>query len=81
MMCILISISVDKILLPRYVNWYMSFRYLPLKVEMIPSCLERTDTVLFAFTTKPILLAVFFRLRRMDSTRPGVFVRNARLSA
>ena len=34
-----ILLSVDEILLPRYVNWFTIFGDLPLKVEITPFCL------------------------------------------
>ena len=39
-MRILTSLSIDEILLPRYVNWSTNIRCLALKVEMAPSCLS-----------------------------------------
>ena len=38
--CRLILLSVDDILLLKYVNWSTNSRCLPLKVEMTPSCLK-----------------------------------------
>ena len=37
---ILTSLSIDEILLPRYVNMCTIFRGLPLKVKMAPYCLK-----------------------------------------
>ena len=48
--CILTSLSVNEILLPRYVNWSTSFRGFPLKVEIASSCLKHINSVLFTFT-------------------------------
>ena len=39
----LTSLSIDKILLPRYVNLSTNFRGLLLKVEMAPSCLKQMN--------------------------------------
>ena len=34
--CMLTLLSIDEMLLPRYVNWSTNFRGLPLTVEMVP---------------------------------------------
>ena len=39
-MCILTLLSVDKILLPRYVNWSINFRGLPSDVGLASFCLK-----------------------------------------
>ena len=49
-MCMLILLSVDEILLPKYGNLSTYSRGLPLKVEMAPSCLKHMGYVLFALT-------------------------------
>ena len=49
-MSILISLSVDETLLPRYVNLSTNFRKPPFEVEMSPSWLKHIQSVLFAFT-------------------------------
>ena len=36
--------------MPRYVNWPTNFWGLPLKIEMAPTHLKRTNFVLSAFT-------------------------------
>ena len=41
----LTSLSVNKILLPRYVNWSTNFRGLPLSEEIVPSCLKHMNCV------------------------------------
>ena len=46
----LTSLSVDEILLLRYVNLSTNFRSLSLWVEIAPSHLKHVDSVLFAFT-------------------------------
>ena len=43
----LASLSVDEILLLRYVNWSTNFRGLPLKVETAPSCLKHMNSVFY----------------------------------
>ena len=45
----LISLSVDEILLPRYLNLSTNFRGLPLRVEKVSSRLKHVYYVLFAF--------------------------------
>ena len=44
--CMLTSLSVDKILLPRYVNLSTNFRGGPLRLEMVPSHLKPMHFVL-----------------------------------
>ena len=44
----LTSLSVDEILLPRYINLSTNFRGLLLKVKISP-CLKHMKSVLFAF--------------------------------
>ena len=53
----LISLSVNEMLLPRYVNWSTNFRGLLLRVEMAPCCLKHMNSGLFAFTQRPIPLS------------------------
>ena len=48
--CILTSLSIDEMLLPRYMNLSTDFRELPFRVEMAPSCLKHMYSVLFVFT-------------------------------
>ena len=43
----LTSLSLDEMLLPRYVNWSTNSKGMPLRVEMAPSCLKHTNSVLF----------------------------------
>ena len=50
--CMLKLLSVDVILLPRYVNRSSNFRGLPLKVDMHLSCLKHMNSVLLAFTQR-----------------------------
>ena len=46
----LTSLSVDEILLPKYVNLSTNFRGLPLKVKIAPSHLKHMNSILFVFT-------------------------------
>ena len=47
---ILILISVDEILLTKFVNGLTNLGGLPLNVKIIPFCLKYLNSVLFAFT-------------------------------
>ena len=51
--CMLTSLSVDELLLPRYVNW-SNFRGFQLNVKMVPSSLKYINSVLFVFTLRPL---------------------------
>ena len=62
---ILKSLSVDEILLMRYVNLTTNFRGLPLRVEMVPSCL--INALCFVFMWRPMPLAVYSGLYCRDS--------------
>ena len=53
----LISLSVDEILLPRYVNCSTDLRGLPSSVEMFPFFLKHMNPVLSEFTLRPIFFA------------------------
>ena len=53
-MCMLTSLSVDKMLLQRYVNWSTNFRGFPLRREMAAFCFKHINSVLFAFAYKPM---------------------------
>ena len=59
-----ISLSVDKILLLRYVNWCTNLRGLPLNEEMATSCLKHMNTILSEFMERPIPFAACSRLCR-----------------
>ena len=48
--CVLSSLSVDEILLPRYVNCSTGLRGLPSSVEMSPFSLKHMNSVLSKFT-------------------------------
>ena len=74
------SLSVDEMLLQKYVNWSTDFRSLPLKVKMAPSCLKHMNCVLFVITLWPVPPAACFRLFNMDSAEVGVFTRSTRSS-
>ena len=74
-------LSVDEILLPRYVNLSTNFRGLPLRKEMAPSRLKQLNSVLFVFMWRPMVPAACCRLCNRDSARPSVFTRSARSSA
>ena len=76
----LTSLSVDEILLPKYVNLSTNFRDLPLKVEMAPSYFKHMNSVLFAFTWRPVPPAACSRLCRRDSDLVDVFARSTRSS-
>ena len=62
------SISVNEILLPRYVKWLASFIGLPFHMEISPFCLKHMDSVVFKFASKPMLLATCNRLCNRDSS-------------
>ena len=49
-MLMMISLSVDEMFLPRYMNWSTNFRDLSLKGEMIAFWLKHMNSVLSAFT-------------------------------
>ena len=51
--CMLISLSVDEMLLPKYVNLFTKNRGWPLRVAMLPFCKNYIYSVLFSFTWKP----------------------------
>ena len=69
---ILMSLSVDKTLLPRWVNLSTNFRELPFRVEMSPSWLKHVYSLLSAFAWRPMPLATCSRLCRRDSAWVGV---------
>ena len=72
------SLSVDEILLLRYVNYSINFRGLPLTVEMALSHLKHMNSVLFTFMWRPMLLADCSRLCSRDLARTETFVRSTR---
>ena len=77
--CLLTSLSVDEILLPGYLFWSANIRGLPLKVELAPSFLNHNNSVLCAFTYRPMLLAASFRLCCRESAWADVLVGSARI--
>ena len=65
--CMLTSLSVDEILLPRCTNWFTNFRGLPINEKLAPSCLNHMNSVLSEFTKRPIqALLQIFGLRRCN---------------
>ena len=74
----LTSHSVDEILLPRCVNLSTNFIGLPLKMEMITSCLKHMNSVLFVFTQRPMPPVACSRLCSRDLPWAGAFAKNAR---
>ena len=77
--CMLTSLSVDEMLLSRYVNWFTNIRGLPLRVEIAPPCTKLMKSVLLAFTWRLIPPAACSRQCRRDLAWAGVFARNAKL--
>ena len=45
-----LSLSVDEILLPRWVNWSTNFQKLAIQSGEAPSCLKQTNSVLYSHT-------------------------------
>ena len=76
----LTPLSVNEMLLPRYMNWSTNSRGLPLRVEMVPFYLKHMYSVLFAFTSRLMPPTACSRLLRRDSVWAGVFPRNTRSS-
>ena len=77
--CILISLSVDKTMLPRYVNLSTNFRESQFRMEMAHSWLRHMYSVLSTFLWR--LPAPCSRLSSWDSAWVGVFARSAISSA
>ena len=69
----LISFSVDEMLLPRYVNWSTYFRGLPRRAVIALFCLKYMNSFLFTFT-------VCSRLYSRDLVLAGVCAGSARSS-
>ena len=74
--CILTSLSVKEMLLPKYVKLSSNIREMPFSVDMSLSWLKRMYSVLSAFTWKPRPPAACFRLFSWDSAWVGVFARS-----
>ena len=66
-MHMLILLSVNEMLFPRYVKWSTNFIVLSFNVEMAPSCLNRINSVLSEFKEGPMLLDGHSRLYSWDS--------------
>ena len=75
------SISIDEILLLRYVKRSTNFRDLHLEVKMGPSISKRMNFVLFAYMLRSMLPAACSNLFSRDSACAGVFMRSIRSSA
>ena len=74
---LLMSLSLNETLLPRYVNLSTNFRELPFKEEMASFWLKHMYTVLSAFTWRPITSAACSGLCSWDSDCVGGFARSA----
>ena len=79
--CISTSLSVDDILLPRYVNWFTDFRGLPLRLEIAPFCLKYMKSVCFHPHRDQCFLLFAQDYCSRDSVWAGVFVRSTQTSA
>ena len=80
-MSMLTLLSVDEILLPKYVNFSTDFKGLPLSVEMTLSRSKYMYSVLFGFTWKPMPPVAYSRLCSRNSASAGVFSKSAQSSA
>ena len=80
-MHLLMLLSVDEILLPRYVNWCTNFRGLPFQEEIALSWLKHMNSVLSEFTWRPMSLAGCSSVCSRDLAGTGVFARSTWLSA
>ena len=78
--CMLTPLSVDEILLLRYVNWSTNFRCLSLRVEMAASYVKLMNSVLFAFMLRLMSPVDRSSLCSWDSPWVGEFSRSARSS-
>ena len=78
---ILTSLSIDGILLPRYMNLFTNFRALLFRVEMAPSQLKHMYSVLLVFTRRIMSPAACSWLCSKDSAWVGIFARSSMLSA
>ena len=66
------SLSVDKIVQPRYVNLSTNFRGSPLREEVAPCRLKLVYSVVFAFTLSPLPFAACSRLSHILLSRCNV---------
>ena len=64
-------LSLDEILLPRYMNWCTNFGGMPFKEEIAQFWLKHRNSVLSEFMERPMILAACFRLCRKDSAWTG----------
>ena len=78
-MCMLTSLSVDEILLPRYMNWSTYFRSLPFDEVMALFCLKHIR-ILSEFTLRTMPLTAYSRLCSRDLALPDLFAHSARSS-
>ena len=74
--CVSISVSVDKTLLPRWVNLSTSFRELPLSVEMLPVWLKHIYSILCALIWRPMPAVAHSRQCSRVSAWVGAFARS-----
>ena len=81
--CILMVLSVDETLVPRYVNSSINFRGPLLVIELSPFWfwLTHLNLILFALRWRPMPPAASSRLCSWDSAWVGVFARSALSSA
>ena len=75
----LTSISLDKILLPRCMNWCTNFRRLLLKVEMAPFCTKPEN--FFMFMLRPMAPTAWYTQGSSNLVWARLFGRRARWSA
>ena len=68
----LTSLSVDEIVLPRYLDCSTEFRSLPSRAKMFPLFLKDMNSVLSEFTYRPMFRAAFSGLCSKDSACAGV---------
>ena len=62
-------LSVDEILLPRYMNWSTDFRSLLCNEEMAPPSLNHMNSTLSKLSLRPMPLTVCSRLCSWDSSK------------
>ena len=58
LMCMLTSLSVDEILLPRYMNWSTNFKGLPFDVKTAPSWLRHINSFSSSHENQCLLLPI-----------------------
>ena len=78
------SVSFNQIFLLRCVKWYSSFRVKILKVDIALYCLKHIESVLSAFTRKPIPLAVYSTVlsrRICEEDKSSVWAASVEVSA